>query len=277
MVPADLFLLDPTDLPTRFSWEPSPYLLTPAGTLQGGAGLGAAAAAMSAVTGRPLLWATAQYLSYAAGTDRFTLDVTVEVAGHNTSQVRCVVTRDDREVLTAHAALGSRAVEHSGVWAVMPDVSAPDACPPYEFFRPSDENFAGLIDMRLAHGRQPSGLDGNPSDGAWSVWFRLAEGVHEMSVGELAFVSDFAPLAFAHALGHPYGGNSLDNTIRLGTLVPTEWILLSVHVNHVMNGFGHVNADLWAQDGTLLAQGSQSAVVRMHQAIQRRGVPRGAI
>lgn len=277
MTTADLFRLDTTPEATRFTWEPSPYLLTPAGTLQGGAALGGAVAALEAVAGRPLLWATAQYLSYAAGTDRYTIDVTIEVAGHNTTQARCILSRDGREVLTAHAALGSRTFEHGGVWTTMPAVAAPEACPSFEFFQRSDSDFAGLIDIRLAHGRQPSELTGEPSDGKWAAWVRLSERTHDMCVGELTFVSDFAPLAFGHAMGYPYGGNSLDNTIRMGTLAPTEWILLAVRVSHVVNGFGHVSADLWAQDGTLLAEGSQTAVVRMHQAIRNRGVPRGAL
>ncbi|MDO8389551.1 MAG: thioesterase family protein [Actinomycetota bacterium] len=277
MTTADLFVVDATDAPTRFTWDPSPYLLTPAGTLQGGAGLGGAVSALEAVTGRPLLWATAQYLSYAAGTDRYTLDVTVEAAGHNTSQARCVITRDDREVLTAHAALGGRDIDHDGVWAIRPDVAEPHDCPTYDFFRPSDTDFAGLIDIRLARGRQEYELDGTRGDGSWAAWFRLAKGAHPTSIGELTFVSDFAPMAFAEALGLPYSGNSLDNTIRMGASAATEWILLSVHVNHLIDGFGHVNADLWAQDGTLLAQGSQSAVVRRHRTIARRGVPDGAV
>ncbi|CAB4847275.1 MAG: acyl-CoA thioesterase [Actinobacteria bacterium] len=265
----ELFRLDPTDEPTRFTWEPSPYLLTPGSTLQGGAVLGAAAAALSTVTGRPLLWATAQYLSYAVGTERCTLDVTVEVAGHNTTQARCVVTRDGHEIVTTHAALGGRTVEHSGVWAVMPGVPSPDACPSYGVFVPSDDDFSGLIDIRLARGRTPLELDGTPGDGWWAAWFRVGSGMHPMGVGELAVISDFAPMAIAEALGLAYTGNSLDNTIRMGHTVPTEWVLLSVHVNHIVNGFGHVNADLWAQDRTLLAQGSQSAVVRENTLLRR--------
>ena len=39
--------------------------------------------------------------------------MTIEVAGHNTTQARCVLSRDGQEVLTAHGALGSRTMEHS--------------------------------------------------------------------------------------------------------------------------------------------------------------------
>ncbi len=42
---------------SQFRWVPSELLLTPAGTLQGGAGLGAAITAMELATGRPVIWA----------------------------------------------------------------------------------------------------------------------------------------------------------------------------------------------------------------------------
>jgi acyl-CoA thioesterase len=48
----------------------------------------------------------------------------------------------------------------------------------------------------------------------------------------------------------------------MGTLVPTEWVLLDIRVHSVVNGFGHGVVHLWAQDGTLLAMASQSTIVR---------------
>ena len=96
----DLFSLVPGEAPGRFQWVPATSLLTPVGNLQGGAALGAALTAMEAVTGRPTVWATAQYLSYANGTAALDIDVTVEVVGHNTTMARCTVSRDGAEVLT---------------------------------------------------------------------------------------------------------------------------------------------------------------------------------
>ena len=58
------------------------------------------------------------------------------------------------------------------------------------------------------------------------------------------------------------GGNSLDNTLRVGRLVPTEWVLLDIRVDLIANGFGHGVVHLWAEDGTLLATASQSTIVR---------------
>jgi acyl-CoA thioesterase-2 len=270
---AGLFNLDPTDVPTRWAWQPSPLLLTPAGTLQGGAGLGAAVAAMEAATGRPVVWATAQYLSFAAGTEPIDLDVTIEVTGHNTSQARCVVSRNGEEILTTHAALGRRTLDYEDVWCVRPDVPAPDDCPPYKFFEHGRANIGDLAEHRLASGRQLADCEGERGDGSFALWVRCWQGEHFITGPDLTFIGDFMPLAFANAMGAPYAGNSLDNTIRVGRLTTTGWVLLSAHVQQVVNGFGHGRAELWAQDGTLLGEVSQTALLRRHDRIRSRATP----
>ena len=70
------------------------------------------------------------------------------------------------------------------------------------------------------------------------------------------------PSAFPSATGLPISGSSLDNTIRTGELVATEWVLADVQVHAVVDGYGHGIAHLWSQDGTLLGTASQSAFVR---------------
>ncbi len=261
--------------PGRLMWLPSELLLTPANTLQGGAGLGAAVAAMERITGRPTIWATAQYLSFAAGTEPIDIDVTVEVTGHNTTQARCVLSRDGGEILTAHSALGRREFEFEGVWCARPEVAHPDSCERYRFFESGRGHMGDLAEFRLALGRQLDEIEttGGRGDGSFALWIRCWEGSRLASVADLAFVGDFMPLGFADASGKPYAGNSLDNTIRVGNLVETEWILLSVHVQQVANGFGYGRAELWAEDGTLLGEVSQSAVLRKHSRIRETGRP----
>jgi acyl-CoA thioesterase II len=261
--------------PGRFAWRPSQLLLTPANTLQGGAGLGAAVAAMESVTGRPTVWATAQYLSFAVGTDPIDIDVTVAVTGHNTTQARCVLSRDGREILTAHSALGSRDFEFEGVWCARPDIADPDSSPRYRFFETGHGHMGDQVEFRLALGRQLDEIEatGGRGDGSFAVWIRCWDGQQLASVADLAFIGDFMPLGFADASGKPYAGNSLDNTIRVGHLVETEWVLLSVHVQQVANGFGYGRAELWAEDGTLLGEVSQSAVLRKHSRIRETGRP----
>ena len=49
-------------------------------------------------------------------------------------------------------------------------------------------------------------------------------------------------------------------------LVPTEWVLCDVRIDGIHDGFGHGSVYLWAQDGTLLATASQSAVLHKPRA-----------
>ena len=83
-----------------------------------------------------------------------------------------------------------------------------------------------------------------------------------MSAATLAILGDYVPFGIGQALGAMAGGNSLDNTLRVGRLVPTEWVLLDIRVDLVANGFGHGVVHLFAEDGTLLATASQSCIVR---------------
>jgi acyl-CoA thioesterase len=75
-------------------------------------------------------------------------------------------------------------------------------------------------------------------------------------------MGDYVPFGIGQALGARAGGNSLDNTLRVASIVPTEWVLLDIRVHAVANGFGHGVVHLWADDGTLLGTASQSTIVR---------------
>ena len=69
----------------------------------------------------------------------------------------------------------------------------------------------------------------------------------------LGVLGDFVPFAVGQALGIQGGGNSLDNTLRIVELVPTEWVLLDIRVHGVERGFGHGLVNMYAEDGTLEA------------------------
>ena len=105
---------------------------------------------------------------------------------------------------------------------------------------------------------------GPPGSGNASMWIRMPE-LLEMSAATLAIIGDFVPFGIGQALGRRAGGNSLDNTLRLATRVPTEWVLADVRVHAVADGFGHGLVHLWAEDGTLLGTASQSTIVREHR------------
>ncbi len=76
--------------------------------MMGGVGLGAAIAAIETSTGRPLLWATAQYLSIAQPGHELELEIDVVAAGKSVTQARVHVLSRGKETIRIGAALGSR-------------------------------------------------------------------------------------------------------------------------------------------------------------------------
>ena len=55
---------------------------------------------------------------------------------------------------------------------------------------------------------------------------------------------------------------SLDNTLRVVKLEPTEWILCDIRIQALVGGYGHGTANLWSESGHLLATASQSMSIR---------------
>jgi acyl-CoA thioesterase len=254
--------LEPTHNPMRWTLPITPGISTGHQFLFGGCGLGAAIAALEGSSGRPVVWATAQYLSYANPPSIMDIDVTIAVAGKQVTQARAVGHVGDREILTVNAALGQRPLEAGGQWGEMPSVPPPDECAKRMSRMPGSDSIMERLDVRLANALAFDELPGPPQPGGRSaLWARIPD-VLEMSAATLAILGDYVPFGIGQALGAPAGGNSLDNTLRVARLVPTEWVLLDIRIDAIVNGFGHGVVHLWAVDGTLLASASQSTIVR---------------
>ncbi|MBM3674102.1 MAG: thioesterase family protein [Actinobacteria bacterium] len=253
--------LEPTADPAQWSLPIVQSLCSGLGHLFGGCGLGACVEALEQVTGRPLVWATGQYLSYARPPDVLEIRVDEVVRGRQVSQARAVGRVGDDDILTVNAAFGHRDVEHWGQWAERPDVPPPDTCPPPQLLDRHESTIMDRLDMRMADARTFDELDGRPGSGRSSLWVRMP-GLLEMSAAALAIVGDYVPFGISQALGARAGGNSLDNTLRIAHVVPTEWVLADIRVHTIQAGFGHGLVHLWAENGTLLGTASQSTIVR---------------
>jgi len=252
--------LESDGTPSGFRLPVAAGITAGGGFLFGGCGLGAAIVALEEVTERPVVWATAQYLSYARPGSVVEYDVTIGARGRSLTQARAVGRTKDTEILTVNAALGARPFEPEGEWATMPEVPRPDECE-VRTHRFEHESVASRMEQRLARGRPLEDLDGTPSDGSCALWARMPE-VLEMSGPALAVLGDFVPFGIGQALGLAAGGNSLDNTLRVARLEPTDWVLLDIRVLAVHGGFGHGAVLLWSESGQLLAIASQSTIVR---------------
>jgi acyl-CoA thioesterase len=248
--------------PRHYRLEVVPSLCSGLGALFGGCGLGACVEALERFTGRPLAWATGQYLSYARPPAVLDIVVTEVVRGHQISQARAVGSVDGAEILTVNAALGHRVIPHAGQWAEMPEVPAPEDCPPRVLQERHEGTIMDRVDMRLADARPLEQLgDGVAGSGRSALWVRLP-GLVELSPATLSIVGDYVPFGISQALGQRAGGNSLDNTLRVASRIQTEWILADIRVHAIADGFGHGLVHLWSRDGVLLGTASQSTIVR---------------
>ena len=255
--------LERTDDPNRWRLPVVPSLISGTGALFGGCGLGAAIEVMEQVTGRPCIWSTAQFLSYALPPSVVELEVVEAVRGHQMSQARVNAHVGDKEILTVVGTFGRRPNPLAGQWATRPDVPPPADCPPRPLMNRHAGTIMDRIETKLADARPYWELTGVPGSGNASLWVRLPQ-LTDASAAALAIIGDFVPFGIGQALGQRAGGNSLDNTLRVAHRIPTEWVLADVRVHAIADGFGHGLVHLWAEDGSLLGTASQSTIVRAH-------------
>jgi acyl-CoA thioesterase len=229
----------------------------------GGVGLAAATIAAERATGRNVIWSSAQFISYARIGDELIFTVDVLSGGRNISQVRVTATDAGTPILSVNAALGDRDGLPAGQWITPPDMPPPEDCSPQQLWPVQDAALMDRLDVRMAPGRYgATPRDGTPStDGRMVLWMRPKEDA-PIDAGMLALFADFVPSGLAAAFGRRGGGNSLDNTLRVARIVPTNWVLCDVRISAAARGFGHGAIHMFAEDGTMMASGSQSAILR---------------
>jgi len=236
----------------------------------GGVGLASAVAALERTTGRPLIWATAQYLGFARPGSVVDIDVWTPVEGKYNTQANTKGHVDDKEIISVSAALGARPSELSAQWTERPAAPPPEDCDPSEHWRASAESLHSRMEVRIVESRPGQDPVGHPtSDGKTLLWVRPREGF-AIDASMLAIMADFVPRGIGAALGKNAGGNSLDNTLRIRRIVPTDWVLCDIRITGVHGGFGHGEMRLYAQDGELMATASQSLIVRVRETAEDR-------
>lgn len=255
--------LEPSHNPHRWHLPVSKGISTGHRAMFGGSGLGAAIAAMEGTSGRPVVWATAQYLLFAKVGTVVDFDVTLAVHGKKTTQARAVGHVGGTEIITVNAALGSRKYPEEKTYGLPPEVQSPETCPVRERFSDVDDSLDSRIEQRWAipHGASKP-IEIEP--GRIAVWSRMPE-LLEPSAATFAVLGDYVPMGISFTEGGRAGSTSLDNTLRVIDLSPSDWYLLDIRVDAITNGFGHGIIHIWSQDGTLCAIGSQSCIVRSRE------------
>ena len=257
----ELIGLEVSDDPLRTSYELAPHLARIDGALYGGTALGASLDAFEAATGRPALWCTTQFSASTRMGARIDQMVEVLASGHNVAQVRLTATTDGQLLYsalgaTAHPRTGP-AGEASGTGPEMPDVPGPDEVPERAWPIEARTGFIMVSEFRDVP-YPPDPVTGAARPGRVAMWARL-RGATRHTPASLAFLADMVPVAVTHAAGVTGAGTSLDNTLRIGHLVDSEWILLDLEGHIAHDGYGHGAVHVWSADGTLMATGSQSS------------------
>lgn len=259
------------DGPGRYRFTVVDRLARLDGRLYGGAAIAVSIAAAELASERSALWMTTQFVSTVdTGAD---VDVLAEVlaAGKRTNQVRVTATSATGD--TVFASLGATGHHRpdglTGVFEHRPTVAPPADSEIWGSPFTGLVRAAGLTDVPLpprttgfgiaVEMREPAIVDHpDPGPGRVCLWVRRRDGV-AVTPALAAYLADMVPMSVAYALGVIAGGTSLDNTIRIGSFVESEWILLDLRPHLAVGGYGHGVAHVWSEDGHLLATASQTA------------------
>jgi acyl-CoA thioesterase-2 len=242
--------------------EPGKYFMF------GGVGMAAAIAALEMSFGHPVIYAAAQFLSYARPPSELLLSVEPLVVGNHTTQASVTATVDGVPILRVSAGVGSRPSDMSQQWVKPLDMPAPGACEEVLLWPRQTGTMSARIEYRMAAGRYGGGeRTGEISkNGQMAAWLRRRD-LDPVTVRDLAIFADYLPSAIGAALGTSrVGGSSLDNTIRFHRLMPTQWVLCVAHITAIDAGLAHGEMHLFAEDGTLMASAGQSMIIRRFAA-----------
>ena len=216
--------------------------------IMGGVAQAVAIEAAEIVTGKPLLWSTIQFVN--AGLLNQSIDIEVEAlgGGRSISQVLVTLTTDGAVLQKMSAALGGR-LGAERQFVSMPIVASPESCSiKTDLDHNNDQDLIAQFERRIA-------IEA-PDDGLGAMWIRSKDAL-PISAGLLAITSDFM-------LGlHPesFRGTSLDNTFRVFSTDPTDWILCVTQMSGFRDGAAMGVTHQFTQDGQLLSVSSQTGLL----------------
>ena len=282
----DFFGLTTTALNGSFEFEVTPALSRMDHRLYGGTAIGVSVAAAQAVSQRDVLWMTTQFVSTVQTGTVMTLRAEILALGHRTHQLRVTGLAPDGSVV--FASLGATGTPRpggiGGDFEQAPKVTSPEESEPWvsvfsgmvpEAFRErlaqraaqpdssaDTANHSGVSELRMAHLLDDASVGHSAPGSRVFVWARRRDG-HLITPSLAAYVADMVPMAVGRALGVFAGGTSLDNTVRFGTFVESEWMLLDLRPHFAAGGYAHGDGRLWSPDGQLMGIASQTAAMKV--------------
>jgi len=147
------------------------------------------------------------------------------------------------------------------------DLPGPTEAPAYWKSSP-DLPFFRQLEARLAFGRRFWEGDWAAGPARCARWFRYRRPPHRagrMALDALPPLVDTMPAAVFEALGseHPrLFAPSLDLTVHYLADTASEWVLCQARGVWAEDGYASAEIELWAEDRTLLAYGTQTMMLR---------------
>lgn len=202
--------------------------------------------------------------------------VTTLRRGNVATQMRCGLSAPGGE-------LAMDTVATFGITRPGPDTSRamPDLPGPHEG-RPFDVSFGGRwdwpffsnVEVRWARGEPwwtPDAVEREPEISRWFRYRntpRTADG--RLDPLALVPIADTMPGALAHALGQArFYAPSLDLTVYFTGDTEREWLLLVARLKRAFRGYAAAEVEIWDEDGQLVAQASQTMIIRGYAPANR--------
>lgn len=282
---ADFLGLEPGAGEGRFSFVVEDRLTRLDGRLYGGTAIAVSIAVAEQTSGRQALWMTTQFVSSVAMGAKVGVHAEVLAPGKRTNQMRVTGTTDGGDVVfaslgaTGHHREGGLAGEFEHCPTVAPPSEAERWESPFAGLlraakieldlpaEPMDRGFNTVVELREA--KVIHHPDHGP--GRMCLWMRRRD--REVITPAMAsYLADVVPMSVGKACGVAAGGTSLDNSIRIGSFVASEWILLDLRPHLAAGDYGHGAAHIWSEDGHLMATASQTASMFRIDAARLRQV-----
>ena len=226
----------------------------------GGCALAAGIEVAERETGRPLIFATCQFLRPAHLSSVVTLSCVVSAAGRAVSHVRVIGDVDGEEVFVRLLSTGERHYPAQAIHAAMPRVPGPEGLPPRYIL---GARRGGIRDTltELAVTDDPRGIM-RSEDGRVAVWISLPGGIPG-TASALALIGDEVSTGTSAVVDKDAQAPSIDNTLRVVNPQATDWVLADIEVRAIDNGFAHGIVNLWSREGQLLGIAEQTGALRI--------------
>ena len=233
---------------------------TPNGTANGGYVLGLVlrAVAQESPLPDPLTVSITYFRPPTAG--EAVVDVTALRVGKRVATFEAVLTQDDKPVVHAVASFhDADAVGDLQHLTPPPAYPRPDDC--VDVMSAVPAGTVPILDrFDYRHDGVPGWMEGEPSgDTSATFWVRFKDGRPIDAIAAALLVDAYPPVT--SEIGHLKSA-TVQLTVHFRRRPVTGWALAHVVTRHVIDGYHDEDVELWDEDGRLIAQSRQLAILR---------------